>query len=119
MFENLFKVIHILEDLQQAEHLRMFNVYGCNQQRTATVWELEADLGISKTTVFGILMQDLGIKHVMAKVISWLLLPEQKEHCAAVANDVGRTVWGPKVPTWKEHEASLSYVYVPCILYLE
>ena len=28
----------------------------------------------------------------------------------------GRTVWGPMVPTWKETEASLSYVQ--CFLYL-
>ena len=27
MVENLLKVIHILEDLQEAEHLRMLNVY--------------------------------------------------------------------------------------------
>ena len=35
-------------------------------------------------------MQDLGMKHV-AKFIPWLLLPEQKEHCAAVANDLTQT----------------------------
>ena len=28
MAENLLKVIHVLEGLQQAEHLRMLNVYG-------------------------------------------------------------------------------------------
>ena len=28
MVENLLKVIHVLEGLQQAEHLRMLNVYG-------------------------------------------------------------------------------------------
>ena len=28
MIENLLKVIHILEGLQQTEHLRMLNVYG-------------------------------------------------------------------------------------------
>ena len=49
--------------------------------------ELEADLGIPKTTVSEILMQDLGRKRVVAKFVPWLLLPEQKEHCAAVAND--------------------------------
>ena len=27
MVENLLKVIHILEGLQQAEHLRMLNIY--------------------------------------------------------------------------------------------
>ena len=28
MVQNLLKVIHILEGLQQAEHLRMLNMYG-------------------------------------------------------------------------------------------
>ena len=40
---------------------------------------------LPKTTVSEISMQDLGMKHVMAKFIPWLLLPEQKEHHAAVA----------------------------------
>ena len=31
------------------------------------------------------------MKHVMAKFFPWLLLPEQKEHCAAVANDLIQT----------------------------
>ena len=31
---------------------------------------------------------------------------------------IGRTVWGPKVPTFKETEASQSYVQCFCILYL-
>ena len=39
-----------------------------------------------------ILTQDLGVKCVMARVtpkfVLWLLLPEQKEHCAIVANDL-------------------------------
>ena len=89
MVENLLKVIHILKDLQQAEHLRMLNAY--RLQSTKTVRELEADLGIPNTTVSEILMQDLGMKHVMAKFIAWLLLPEQKKHHAAVANDLTRT----------------------------
>ena len=38
-----------------------------------------------------ILTQDLGIKCVVAKFILWLPLPEQKEHCATIANDAGRT----------------------------
>ena len=37
-------------------------------------------------------MQDLGMKRVVAKFIPWLLLPEQKEHCAAVANDLIQTI---------------------------
>ena len=44
--------------------------------------ELEADLGIPET-VSKILTQDLGMKHVMAKFLPRLLLPEQKEHRAA------------------------------------
>ena len=55
------------------------------------VRELEADLGIPKTTVSKILTQDLGMKCVMAKFIPWLLLPEQKKHHAAVANDLIQT----------------------------
>ena len=53
--------------------------------------ELEADLGIPKTTVSEILTRDLGMKHVVAKFVPWLLLPEQKEQCAAVANDLIQT----------------------------
>ena len=54
--------------------------------------ELEADLGIPKTTVSKILTQDLGMKRVMKKFIPLLLLPEQKEYRAAVANDLIQTV---------------------------
>ena len=65
---------------------------GCNQQRSATDrWELEADLGIPKTAVSEILMQDLGMKRVVAKFVPRLLLPEQKEHRAAVANGLIQT----------------------------
>ena len=38
-----------------------------------------------------ILTQDLGMKHVKAKFVSWLLLPEWHEHRAAVANDLTQT----------------------------
>ena len=38
-----------------------------------------------------ILTQDLGMKHVMAKFVLRLLLPEQKEHPAAAANDLIQT----------------------------
>ena len=51
-----------------------------------TVWELEADLGPPETTMADILMQDPGMKCVMAKFLLWLLLPEQKEHRVAVVN---------------------------------
>ena len=53
--------------------------------------ELEADLGILKTTVSEILMQDLGMKYVMAKFIPWLLLVKQKEYLALVANALSQT----------------------------
>ena len=76
------------------------------------VQELETDLGIPKTALSKILTQDLGMKHVMTKFIPWFLLPEQKEHRAAV----GRIVQGPKMPTLKGTEASL--FYVQCFLCL-
>ena len=57
-----------------------------NKDHQMKVQEVEADLGIPKTTVFEVLMQDLRIKRVVAKFALWLLLPEQKEHRAAVAN---------------------------------
>ena len=38
-----------------------------------------------------ILTQDLGMKHVMAKFVPCLLLPEQKEHHATVASDLIQT----------------------------
>ena len=78
MVKDLLKVILVLGGLQQAEHPRMLNMY-------------EADLGIPKTAVFKILMQDLGMKCVVAKLVPWLLLPEQKEHGAAVADDLIQT----------------------------
>ena len=37
------------------------------------------------------LMQDLGMKQIVTKFISQLLLPERKEHCAAVAKDLIHT----------------------------
>ena len=37
-------------------------------------------------------MQDLGMKRLVAKFALRILLPEQKEHCAAGANDAARTV---------------------------
>ena len=62
-----------------------------NKDRQLTVQKLEADLGIPKTTVSKILMQDLGMKCVMTKFIPQLLLPEQKKHHAAVAYDLIQT----------------------------
>ena len=61
-----------------------------HKDQRLTVRELEADLEI--------LTQDLGMKCVMAKFVLWLLLPEgtmlpeQKEHRAAVANDLIQAV---------------------------
>ena len=53
MVENLLKVIHILEGLQQAQHLRLLNVYTLQSTKISD-WqqELEADLGIPTTTGF-------------------------------------------------------------------
>ena len=87
----MFKVIHVLEGLQQAKHLRMLNVYRLyviNKDQELTIRELSADLGIPKTIVSEILMCDLGMKRVMAKFIPQLLLLQQKAHRAAA----GRTV---------------------------
>ena len=83
--------------------------------------ELEAALGIQETTVFEILTQDLDMKHIVAKIIPQLLRPEQKEHHAAVANDLIQTATNEpdflqKVITLKETEVSL--FYVQCFLYL-
>ena len=60
-------------------------------------------------------MQDLGIKHVMTEFVPWLLLPEQKEHRGAAANDfIPTTTHEPDflktVLTLKGTKASLSYV---------
>ena len=48
-------------------------------------------MGIPKTTVSEILTQDLGMKCVVAEFVPQLLLPEQKEHRAAVASDSTQT----------------------------
>ena len=61
------------------------------------------------------------MKCVVAKSILWLLLPEQKEHCEAVANDLIQTTthepdFLKKAIALKGTEASLSYVQ--CFLYL-
>ena len=53
-----------------------------------TIQELEGDLGIPNTAVSEILMQDLGMKYPVAISV---LQPEQKEHRAAVANDLIQT----------------------------
>ena len=53
--------------------------------------ELEADLWIPKTAMSQSLTQGLGMKCVMGHLGPWLLLLEQKEYCAAVANDLIQT----------------------------
>ena len=59
-----------------------------NKDQRLTVQEVEAHPGIPKTTVSKILIQDLGIKHAMAKFVPQLLLPEQKEHTAEVKRNM-------------------------------
>ena len=66
-------------------------------------------------------MQDLGTKLVMAKFGLWLLLADQKEHRAAVANDLIQTATNEpdflkETITLEGTEASLSFVQ--CFLYL-
>ena len=62
-----------------------------NKDQRLTLRELEADLGIPTITVSVILTQDLCMKCVVAKFIPHILLPEQKEHHAAIANDLIQT----------------------------
>ena len=57
-----------------------------------TVRDPEADLGIPKTSMSEVLMQDPGMKCCLEIFVPRLLLPEQKDHHAAVASDAGRTV---------------------------
>ena len=71
MAKNLLRVIHVLEGLQWAEHLRMLNMYGLQSTKIGdwlAVWELEADLGIPKNSLSEILMQDLVRKHAVASL---------------------------------------------------
>ena len=62
-----------------------------NKDWQLTVREVEADLSIPKTVVSEILMQDLGMQCVLAQFVLKLLLPEQKEYCTAVANNLIQT----------------------------
>ena len=72
-----------------------------------------------------ILTQDVGMNHILAKVVLWPLLPEQKEHHAEVDNDLiqtttNKTYFLKKVITLKGTEASLSYsimFLVSCICF--
>ena len=123
MVENLLKMIHILEGLQQGEHLRMLNMYwtcmGCNQQRSVT------DSARTRSWPGDTRNYCVSFWHrILAWSLSW-----QNPFCgfcyqsrrnivlsAAVANDAGRTVWGPKLSILQETEVSLSCVQ--CFLYL-
>ena len=58
-----------------------------------------------------ILIQDLGMKCVVAKFFLQLLLPEQKEHCAAVANDLIQTTANEPDFLKKVITADESWVY--------
>ena len=86
-----FKIIFNVKHVQDA----------INKDQWLTMWELEADLGIPKTTMTKILMKDLGMKRVLAKFVAWLLLPKQKEDCAALANDLIKTTTNEPDPLKK------------------
>ena len=92
-----------------------------NKDQHLIVRELEANLGILKPTVSEILMEYFDMKHVMAKFVPQLLLPEQKEHRAAVANDLIQSTTNEpdflKFITLKGTELSLCYVqcFLSCI----
>jgi hypothetical protein len=49
-----------------------------NENWRLTLKELEENLGIPWTTVSEILTEDLGMNHVAAKFILWLLSQQQK-----------------------------------------
>ena len=72
-----------------------------NKDQRLTVGEAEADLGIPKTTVSKILTQEFSMKHVMTKFILRLLLPQQVEHRAAVADDLIQTATSELDFLWK------------------
>ena len=56
-------------------------------------------------------MQDLGMKCVVAKFVPWLLLPEQKEHHVAVANDLIQTATNEPDFLKKDMTGYESWVY--------
>ena len=62
-----------------------------NKDWQLIVQEPEAEVGIPNTTESEILSQDLGMECVVANFVPQLLLPEQKEHHTAVANDLIQT----------------------------
>ena len=92
MVENLLELIHSVEGLQQAEYLRILNVYGLQSTKISTdSTRTRSWPGDSKNYhVQGI---DAGSWHetCLGKIHAELLLPEQKEHHAAVLNDLIQT----------------------------
>ena len=91
-----------------------------NKDQRLTVWELQAYLGIPKTTAWDFnAVSWHEICH--GKMLPQLLLQEQKEHHAAVANGLIQTATNEpdflkKVINLKGTEVSLSHVQ--CFLYL-
>ena len=93
MVESLLKVLHILEGPATSRTPESVEHVGAaiSKDQQPTVQEPEADVGMPNTTAAEILMQDLIMKYVSATFILQLLLPEQKEHRAAVASDLIQT----------------------------
>ena len=84
-------MIHIWKACDKQNTSEGWKCTGCYQQRSATdSARARSWSGDSKRCFWG-LTQDLGLKCVLAKFILQLLLPEQEEHHAAVANDLIQT----------------------------
>ena len=92
MVENLLKVIHVLEGLQQAKHLRMLNVCGLQSTKMGD-WPRENWQLIWGFQNYCVPDFDTGCWYAKChgKIHSVACLPEQKEHRAAVANDLIQT----------------------------
>ena len=46
------------------------------------------ELGIAKETIRTILVENLGMQKVHAKMVPWILTPEQKARCPNVCQDI-------------------------------
>ena len=79
--------------------------------RRLTVRELENNLGIPKTTVWGILNKILGMTRVCAKFIPKLLTTEQKEFRSEIAQDNLEMVSDDKNVLKKVITGNESWVY--------
>jgi hypothetical protein len=53
-----------------------------------TMWEVEEEQRIYFVSCKGILMKDLGMRCVSAKITPWLLTAQQKKHYLSVASDM-------------------------------